>query len=130
MSARDVVIEALTDRLSEEHGEQQPRDWKGGDQIIRALQEAGYQIVERPAPENANVAGALQVIAEFARYDGSHHKQWVFDQAVRELTGCPAEQREAVDVNGTAYSCEHLAESEAYREFRAANPYWREGVAP
>ena len=33
------------------------------------------------------IAKALEVAAECAQYDGEHHKMWVIDQMVRELTG-------------------------------------------
>lgn len=130
-TARDVVIDALTDRHQELSGKATTRDWTGGDQIIRALQENGYQIVAHPAPEQPNVAGALDIAAECARYDGSHHKQWVFDQMVRNLTGCPmVPMVNTFTGDGVPYHFMGLGESEAYREFRAANPHWTEGVAP
>ena len=35
------------------------------------------------------VSAALEVIVRYGSCDGSHHKDWVLDQAVRNLTGCP-----------------------------------------
>ncbi|MFC5268493.1 hypothetical protein ACFPJ1_40845 [Kribbella qitaiheensis] len=129
--ARDIVINTLTARHEELHdGEAMPRDHQGGDKIIRALQEGGFQIVAHPAPEQPNVAGALDIAAECARYDGGHHKQWVFDQMVRNLTGCPMVPMVNESAVGGPYHFMGLGESEAYREFRAANPHWTEGIAP
>ena len=33
------------------------------------------------------IANALGIIRECGGYDGAHHKEWVLDQVVRELTG-------------------------------------------
>lgn len=128
--ARDIVINALTARHEELHeGEAMPRDHQGGDKVIRALEEAGYQIVRRPEPEQPNVPGALEV-AEYGRYDGSHHKNWVIDQMVRYLTGCPLVPMVNNLAEPEPYHYLGLGESEAYRRFRENFPYWSEGVAP
>lgn len=60
-------------------------------------------------------------IAPIGRYDGAHHKDWVLDQMVRALTGCPVAQARPVPL---------LGESEEYLRFRRANPGWPEGIAP
>lgn len=46
--------------------------------------------------------------------DGDHHKAWVIDQMVRELTGCPEVEREATDARGQRYTYMALGESEEY----------------
>lgn len=88
--------------------------------------------------QEPNIAGALEVASKYAMYDGDHHKMWVIDQMVRHLTGCPTEQRNGVDVHGTAYTYEVLGESDAYREFVGEDDEdddgwgsnWDEGIAP
>lgn len=132
-NARRVIADALTARHEELRGEASPIDFDGASQILRALDEAGFQVVEK-----RQVAGALEVASEFAMYDGEHHKMWVIDQMVRHLTGCPVEQRTGTDVNGTTYTYEALGESEAYREFVSDGDEdddgwgsnWDEGIAP
>lgn len=44
-TARDVIVDALTTRHEELSGEASPRDFDGARQILRALKDAGYQIV-------------------------------------------------------------------------------------
>lgn len=62
---------------------------------------------------------ALLFIAKYGQIDGSHHKTWVLDQAVRILKGTPVEVVEARWDNG---HCEYrftVAEppSEEYRKW-------------
>jgi hypothetical protein len=44
---------------------------------------------------------ALDLIYKYGGIDGGHHKQWVLDQVVRALTGCPEESPDAL---GTYWS--------------------------
>jgi hypothetical protein len=37
--------------------------------------------------QHTRIAAALAVIHQYGGTDGAHHKQWVLDQVVRELTG-------------------------------------------
>ena len=37
-----------------------------------------------------NVGKALGLITQYGGFDGEHHKQWLLDQLVRELTSSPA----------------------------------------
>ena len=60
---------------------------------------------------------ALRLIHDLGGIDGGHHKQWLLDQIVRTLTGCPIETREAVDSRGASFTHEVLGESDAYREW-------------
>lgn len=39
--------------------------------------------------ESERIAAALEVAANYGATDGAHHKMWVIDQMVRNLTGCP-----------------------------------------
>ena len=56
--------------------------------------------------ENAqeSIKKALEIIAECGSIDGAHHKQWVLDQVVRQLTGDKYQdwcsQFDEVDENG------------------------------
>ena len=77
----------------------------------------------------ARIAKALS-IAPNGIYDGAHHKNWVIDQMVRALTGCPAEEKTATDCHGTTYTYEAQGESPAYLSFVASNAGWDEGIAP
>lgn len=60
---------------------------------------------------------ALEVAYRCGTIDGGHHKMWVIDQMVRELTGCPLVKATAKGSNGTEYEYETLGESEEYKEW-------------
>jgi hypothetical protein len=75
------------------------------------------------------IAKALK-FAEYGVYDGAHHKDWVIDQMVRALTGCPMVTKSAVDGNGKNYSYEAQGESEEYERFVHELGGWDEGIAP
>jgi hypothetical protein len=79
--------------------------------------------------ENARIAIALKY-AESGVYDGAHHKDWVIDQMVRALTGCPMVPKTAVDAYGKPYGYEGQGESAEYEKFVRDNPGWDEGIAP
>lgn len=87
----------------------------------------------------SRISRALKVADECGGYDGSHHKIWVIDQMVRELTGCPLEKRSAIGYNGAQYEYEELGESQEYINFvknhengeNGPHTYaWDEGIAP
>ncbi len=82
---------------------------------------------------------ALQIAAECGGIDGAHHKQWVIDQMVRALTGCPMVQRLALDCNSAPYWYSSRGESEEYEEWVEGVRYgedgpatydWDEGIIP
>lgn len=74
---------------------------------------------------------ALLIAAEDGTEDGAHHKMWVIDQMVRELTGCPMVTKTANDYRGQEYEYSGLGESEEYRAFVArVEGGWDEGIAP
>jgi hypothetical protein len=86
-----------------------------------------------------SIEGALGIIISYGGIDGSHHKQWVLDQVVRELTGCPTVEKTGVTHTGTPYTYTDLGESEEYVEWVRAycdgehgpTTYeWDEGIAP
>lgn len=66
--------------------------------------------------------------------DGQHHKQWYLDQALRVLTDCPFEERQALDVNKKPYTYLALGESEQYTALKSENQEeygdWETGIAP
>jgi hypothetical protein len=79
------------------------------------------------------LAGRILKALEYAKvgvYDGAHHKDWVIDQMVRALLGCPAEQKTRDNWRGQPYTYEVQGESDQYRAFVRANPGWQEGMAP
>jgi len=84
------------------------------------------------------IARALD-IAHQGAHDGAHHKQWVIDQIVRFLTGCPMEYGTVLDGRGQKYTYTALGESDEYRAWVAEhnagadgpNTYeWDVGIAP
>lgn len=85
--------------------------------------------VRRPSLSGGRTARALEFASEYAYIDGAHHKQWVIDQMVRALTGCPMVAKSAVDYKGAPYSYEVQGESPEYREFIGSES-WDEGIAP
>lgn len=60
---------------------------------------------------------ALSFINDNGSFDGGHHKQWVLDQVVRILTGCPMVTEKANDYQGKPYEYEAQGESEEYQEW-------------
>jgi hypothetical protein len=100
-----------------------------GRQCLREVREVlgqlGLTLRERPPRDN--VERALLIARRFGGIDGAHHKDWVIDQMVRALTGCPP-------INDDV-----LGDSKEYQEFVAEscvgeegpNTYsWNVGVAP
>lgn len=82
---------------------------------------------------------ALAIIVKWGGIDGAHHKDWVLDQAVRALTGCPVAIEQAEDINGVSYSYARQTNGEAYEALVAQacdgedgpDTYgWEEGIAP
>jgi hypothetical protein len=78
-----------------------------------------------------------KALDQASNVDGAHHKQWIIDQMVRALTGCPIVERTSDD---GSYTYETQGESEEYlawcREYEGdeddeENYYeWDEGIAP
>lgn len=82
---------------------------------------------------------ALDVLIRYGGTDGSHHKAWTIDQAVRCLTGCPRENKTAIDCHGKEYNYSPLGKSQEYIDLiketcdgeDGPNTYeWDEGIAP
>jgi hypothetical protein len=64
---------------------------------------------------HTKIAMALDVIFKYGQIEGDHHRAWVIDQVVRELTG--NHYKDFIDVY-----CEHDGVPNAYE--------WNEGIAP
>lgn len=60
---------------------------------------------------------ALEIAHRYGGIDGGHHKEWVVDQMVRALTGCPIVTATSSDANGENYEYETQGESEEYHTF-------------
>lgn len=43
------------------------------------------------------IAAALETIRLYAGFDGGHHKQWVLDRVVRDLTGSEPKYKEWIE---------------------------------
>lgn len=62
---------------------------------------------------------ALDFAIRYGGIDGAHHKDWVIDQMVRALTGCPVVTETAKDYRGEEYTYECQGESEEYEQLVA-----------
>jgi hypothetical protein len=65
---------------------------------------------------------ALNIIKNFGDTDGAHHKQWVLDQIVRVLTGCPEQ--------GLSKEYEKWIRDFMDGEDGPDTYYWDKGIAP
>ena len=82
---------------------------------------------------------AIDVAVRYGGIDGGHHKAWVIDQMIRELTGCPTiTLTNNCGANGP-FDYKGLGESEEYRDLvrescngeDGPETYsWDEGIAP
>lgn len=93
---------------------------------------------ENDTPEQ-RIKKAIDVGVKYGGIDGAHHKDWVIDQMIRALTGCPMVQDEAIDSKGEPYSYERQGESDEYNELirevcdgeDGPNTYhWEVGIVP
>lgn len=84
---------------------------------------------------------ALEFAVQYGGIDGSHHKDWVIDQMVRALTGCPQVWRHELgdDGVGTYALNGDQGESQEYKDLVAwarsgddgPETYgWETGIAP
>ena len=89
----------------------------------------------------ARIDRALKLAVRFGGIDGDHHKAWVIDQMVRELTGCPTVRRLSPyrRADGMKHRISGLGESTEYLELvRKAREgedgpetyNWETGIAP
>lgn len=73
-------------------------------------------------PTDERVEKALEYITRYGGgMNGPERKQWVLDQVVRALIGCPMVEKSALDVYRKPYTYDAQGESDAYLEWvRAA----------
>lgn len=93
-------------------------------------------VVDDPA---SRIKKALDFAVRFGGIDGSHHKDWVVDQMVRALTGCPMVTETTQDCRGNPHTFETQGESEEYKSLvkeacdgeDGPNTFnWEIGIAP
>ena len=84
----------------------------------------------RLAVEADERSGRALAALEDGIYDGEHHKDWVIDQAVRRLLGCPEVAATGRAPSGEEYSYTKLGTNEAYQAWLGDHEGWSEGVAP
>ena len=88
----------------------------------------------------SEASGRISLALEYAEnVESGHRKQWVIDQMVRALTGCPMVVKTKNDWRGEPYTFEAQGESEEYLAFVATEKdgedgpdtyEWDEGIAP
>lgn len=80
------------------------------------------------------IAKALAYAIESGGTDGAHHKDWVIDQMVRALTGCPMVKKVGIDCNRIEYTYDVQGEGAEYtkliEEMQADDHEWNVGIAP
>lgn len=85
------------------------------------------------------VEKALSIAVAYGGNDGAHHKDWVIDQMVRALTGCPVKTTLIKSSSAESYEYEAQGESEDYKALVAEacngedgpQTYsWETGIAP
>jgi hypothetical protein len=104
-----------------------------------AIADAFLALQRQVEEQGRSKDAAIDLAVQYGGIDGDHHKAWVIDQMVRELTECPKVKASAIDCNGLPYSFDELGESEEYkrvvREAKAGedgpDSYdWNTGIAP
>ena len=89
--------------------------------------------------DKRKISKAITVAVQYGGIDGSHHKDWVIDQMVRCLTGCPTVKM--VNKHGAhgPFEFEGLGKSDEYEELIREAKHgedgddtysWSEGIAP
>lgn len=58
---------------------------------------------------------ALSIAVAYGGTDGAHHKDWVIDQMVRALTGCPVKTTLVTSSSSEPYEYQAQGESEDYK---------------
>lgn len=98
----------------------QPETIQTAQMVHTQLHHAEEMVKER-------ITDALEV-ASWGGIDGDHHKQWVIDQMVRVLTGCPKEMVHVTGLDGQDHDYEALGESVEYLAWVKDYEAPREGI--
>ena len=89
-------------------------------------------------PAEHRIRVALVFAATYGSIDGADHKQWIIDQMVRALTGCPVIMETRI-LGGKEYPIERQGASEEYLAWVVAHNEgedgpdtyaWETGTAP
>ena len=89
--------------------------------------------------KSERIEKALSIAVAYGGIDGAHHKDWVIDQMVRALTGCPVETFTQPAQDSEPYTYQGQGESEDYKALVAEacngedgpQTYnWETGIAP
>lgn len=113
----------------------------GKPEEVKPMAENSPESKEKQESLQARIEKAIEVAVKYGGIEGDHHKAWVIDQMVRELTGCPTVKKESpyLDAQGQRQTVTDLGESKEYLEFvRKAREGedgpetydWDTGIAP
>lgn len=89
--------------------------------------------------KSERIEKALSIAIAYGGIDGAHHKDWVIDQMVRALTGCPVVTETHTPKGGKTYEYQRQGESQDYKDLVAQacdgedgpQTYtWETGIAP
>ncbi len=89
----------------------------------------------------SRIERALKLAIRFGGIDGDHHKAWVIDQMVRELTGCPKvrrlspfkwtdDKRHRITMLGESEEYKELVREARHGELGPETYDWDEGICP
>lgn len=81
---------------------------------------------------NQKIKNAIECLMHCGQFDGSHHKMWTIDQAIRILCGGEFDEAYSCSKYGTEPTEEYIKLIEAYKAGEdGPNTYlWDEGIAP
>ena len=69
--------------------------------------------------KSERIEKALSIAIAYGGIDGAHHKDWVIDQMVRALTGCPDVTQTHTPQGGKTYEYQCQGESQDYKDLVA-----------
>lgn len=92
-----------------------------------------------PMKSKKRIERTLKLITKYGSTDIAEHKQWLLDQLVRTLTGCPVVETLELDARGKPYTYKKLGMNDTYlqwiKDYRSGGngpeTYdWDTGIAP
>lgn len=89
------------------------------DGMLELLKQQRYEAERETTRVQVRVKKALELAVRYKGIDGAHHKDWVIDQMVRALTGCPMVEKRALDSRWEPYTYQVQGESQEYLKFVA-----------